>query len=521
MNISNLGGLIKLNKQSGVAKIGSKTYSVGDIIEGKLVQIENTPAILLKDGKTLRIQSMLNQSLNLGDNIKIEIIKDMGVLVAKLVDGSVDTENLKMDRMTQKALLEIGMDSTDENKHVAKLLRVNDIPITRQNMSNIMEAKKHINTLINLINDESVDIKNVSIDKNIKTVLVEHFAKGFTTVLEGNSLKELVESEIALKDLKLYSSSKLQTDPLNIKNDLENKETIKHLIESDKNIEFNYKKSENAQLKTSDVDVKQIQYKNLATEKLNLIEFKSLVFNQKNNFENNIKNLVFLDKILLEEDTLASQIKRFSENVDFIIKKNGLDINKNPEIIKLFSDFQNLSLNDDKEFEELSKKLILKFDNDINLNSTEKSILMSQLHTIKNSMSYVNYINQDMAFVQIPMNINDNVENMSLYVKKKANESKIDPKRCNIFLSLGTKNCGEVKSMIEITPNSTNITFKLLDDEDVEYFKNHIEELKQRLAEFGYSNLIINSIKYEDNSSRFFDEDDDMVISKHILDVKL
>lgn len=494
MKIFDFSGLINLNKlktsQNGKKNIGFKT---GDIIEGKILEIKGQALTLMIDtGKLVRLQDMESHQHQIGDALKMELVKEGEILMGKVME--MPEEPLVKEDLTESALKEIGLESTEDRKAVAKLLRMNSMPITKENVIALTEAKKYIGRLSDLVKNDLIDAGKLPIDKNIKTILVEHLNKSSDLyqsqdLKDQMTVKELMNSEVALsksESEKGQEAPKLQTENL-----------------------MKAEKPENTVPMAN----------TYLSEKLDKVEYKSLVFNLKHNVENTVKNLVLLDKVILGSDSVTKQLERFSKNIDYIFTKSDISLKSHPVLTNLLNEFEEISLRDFDKFEKTAEKLMEALKSEPELTSIDKDVLSGQIQTIKSSLSYLNDMSQNLVFVQMPVQLNDQVQNMDLYIKKNPKKKDIDPNHCSIFLSLDTENCHTVKTLLEVNRDVASITFKLKDEEMVAYFQEHLTLLEETLKDKGYHNALINAIEFKQNEDHVLEGEEDY--SDHVIDVKL
>lgn len=393
MKILDFSGLINLNKlkttQNGKKNIGFKT---GDVIEGKVLEIKGQALTLIIDtGKLVRLQDMENHQHQIGDALKMELVKEGEILMGKVLE--MPEEALGKEDLTESALKEIGLESTEDRKAIAKLLRMNSMPITRENVIALTEAKKYIGRLSDLVKNDLIDAGKLPIDKTIKSILVEHLNKSSDLyqsqdLKDQMTVKELMNSEVTLgtrQSEKGQSASALQTDSITNTDKTASKDSMSNTYLS---------------------------------EKLDKVEYKSLVFNLKYNVENTVKNLVLLDKVILGSDSVTKQLERFSKNIDYIFNKSDISLKSHPALVSLLNEFEEISLREFDKFEETAEKLMDALKGEPDLTSIDKDVLSGQIQTIKSSLTYLNDMSQNLVFVQMPVQLNDQVQNMDLYIKK-------------------------------------------------------------------------------------------------------
>ncbi|MBN2899548.1 MAG: hypothetical protein JXO44_12310 [Clostridia bacterium] len=487
---------IKTNQEQD--KKGSVLFKTGDVVEGKVLEAEGKSLVLmLNSGKLLQLQDMGNNNHQLGDALKMELVKEGEVLMGKVVDEPVSTMADK-ESLSETALKQIGLESTEERKTVAKLLRLNDLPITKENVTLLTEAKKYVTRLSDLVKNNMLDASKLPIDKNVKTILVEHLNKSDQLYVApkegtGSTVKDLIlaETELQRSPASTEAQSKLEQVA---------EKATPYVVERDGTVS---KATANAFL----------------SEKLDQVAYKSLVFNLKNNVENTVKNLVLLDKVILGSDSVTKQLERFSKNIKYIFNKSNISQSTHPDLFKQLAKFQEMPIKDYEAFEKAANKLIETMKETSSMSSIDKAVIASQVATIRNSLSYLNDMSQNLVFVQMPVQVNEHVQNMDLYIKKNPNRKKVDPNHCSIFLSLDTERCHTVKSLLEINHEKASITFKLKDEATVDYFNEHLDALKESLKEKGYFNVMLNAIEYQADEMNVLEEE--LPLSEHYIDVKL
>ncbi len=500
MKIFDLPGLLNINriKNNPSTKKGD-VYKTGDVIEGKILEAKGQAlTLMLNSGKMLRLQDLGNQPHELGEPLKMELVKEGDLLMGKVVDAPAEQLNTKED-LSESALKQIGLESTEERKTVAKLLRMNSVPITKSNVLALTEAKKYISKLSDLIKSNLIDASKLPIDKNVKTILVEHLNKSEQLYVSPQSkgdmtVKELISAEVDLTKDNTF----IQKDGVLIA-----------------------EKNEPQELKQAMNPFSKAATNAYLTDKLDKVEYKSLVFNLKNNVENTVKNLVLLDKVILGSDSVTKQLDRFSKNINYIFTKSNISENSHPTLIKLLHEFEEVSLRNFDKFEKTAQKLMDNLKLEPSMTAIDKDVLASQVITIKNSLSYLNDMSQNLVFIQMPIKLNDQMQNMNLYIKKNPKKKQIDPNHCSIFLSLDTDKCHTVKTLIELNREKAMVTFKLKDQEMVNYFNDHLDELGETLKSKGYLNLAINAIEFKKEDHSILDDDSDESYEDHMIDVKL
>jgi len=497
MKIFNLPSLINIHKlKNNSSSNKGEGLKTGDVIEGKILEVKaQTLTLLLNSGKMLTLQDMSGRQHQLGDALTMELVKEGDVLMGDVIEAP--SEQVAKEDLSESALKQIGLKPTEELKTVAKLLRLSGLPVTKENVDALTEAKKYVSRLSDLTKSNLIDASRLPIDKNIKSILVDHLNKSEQLYVPTESknvetVKELISAEVHLTKEEVLP----QTD---------GKVIVKSEQDISQKINKNPFSKESANVYLSN--------------KLDKVAYKSLVFNLKNNVENTVKNLVLLDKVILGSDSVTKQLERFSKNVQYIFEKSNVAESTHPRLMQLLNDFEEISLRDFEKFEKTADRLMEELKSEPSMTAINKEVLSAQVSTIKSSLSYLNDMSQNLVFVQMPVKLNEQMHNMDLYIKKNPKKREIDPNNCSIFLSLDTDHCKTVKTLLELNRDKANITFKLDSEEMVAYFNEHLGELEAILKDKGYLNLGLNAIEYQKGEQSVLDDTEEH--SKHVIDVKL
>jgi hypothetical protein len=102
-------------------------------------------------------------------------------------------------------------------------------------------------------------------------------------------------------------------------------------------------------------------------------------------------------------------------------------------------------------------------------------------------------------FLQLPILLNKQVENVKIYVNSQKKGEKIDWENCSLYFVLETKKLGEVGISISAVNRNLSIAFKNDQTTFSEKVKPFVEIAKDRLQEIGYH---VHSIQFQPFTER-------------------
>jgi hypothetical protein len=103
-------------------------------------------------------------------------------------------------------------------------------------------------------------------------------------------------------------------------------------------------------------------------------------------------------------------------------------------------------------------------------------------------------------FLQLPILLNKQVENVKVYVNSQKQGKKIDWENCSLYFVLETKKLGEVGILVSAVKRNLSITFKNNRDGLKEMMQPLVEVTKDRLQEIGYNVGALQFKSFSENS---------------------
>lgn len=204
-----------------------------------------------------------------------------------------------------------------------------------------------------------------------------------------------------------------------------------------------------------------------------------------------VKLIKSTPKTILEHDNNMLAVKNAKNDIFSNIK----------EFLKvpLFKDGRTNFEDAAKVLDELNTK-ITAIDEYIKANPVSNNEQLAPLTgEIKNSINFMNNVNNNFVYYQVPINVNLNQTEFDLYVAKRERKSKIDPKNTSIFISLNTNNLGLVESLISINYKSIDFNFRLQDKRIIDLFEKNRGILEELITDKGYS---INKLSFSCTKDR-------------------
>lgn len=113
--------------------------------------------------------------------------------------------------------------------------------------------------------------------------------------------------------------------------------------------------------------------------------------------------------------------------------------------------------------------------------------LLTRIDNLQNNIKFINEINTNSSYIQIPLNIQHNKTTGELYVlKRDSKRKKIDPGNMTFLLSLNTQNLGQVDSIVTVSKKNVSVNLRVEDKSIFDFIKNSYKLLHDSLAKSGY-----------------------------------
>ncbi|MCR5508990.1 MAG: flagellar hook-length control protein FliK [Lachnospiraceae bacterium] len=181
-------------------------------------------------------------------------------------------------------------------------------------------------------------------------------------------------------------------------------------------------------------------------------------------------------------DTQAEALNKLLNNPDFkqlvgnqLMKQmllNPADVAKDGEVEALY-----------KRLAEQSQRAI-----EILTNAGQSgSEVMKSAQNINDNVNFMNQLNHMMAYVQLPIRMNQENAHGELYVYTKKKQLRNNDGNVSAFLHLDMDNLGPMDVYVAMQKNKVNTNFYLADEEALDLIMEHIDILDDRLTKRGYN----------------------------------
>lgn len=443
---------------------------VGDSLKAKVISIASDVIMLqVNDRLTLSAKDLSAIHYREGDLVDFT--------VTDIEEGKIFIKsNISKLALLESKLSEMGVKLNESNKDLIELLIKNQIPITKENITAIQSTRDYYEKMAEIIKENNVTINSDTINNNIK-----------------DSLKNLIQIRDyspSNNDNRAVQKNSNQINPFNIS------------VEGNNNVLMT-KASE-----SNNISNREIPFAQDFLNNENKASLEKLVFMLKNNLDFSPKDIILVDNLLAGKKTLTNQIEGLIKLVDEELVENkgnnsikdtdyqakeifGKDIKKT--LVTLLNKFQMLDFKEDGRLSQAFKELYegLEEIKASIANSESNSLIGKTIEEIKASLDFVNRLNENMAFIQIPLNMNGAVKNLDIFIRKEnKSRKKIDSSNAKLFISLNTNNLDLVQVLIELKEKEINLNFKVSNEKIKGIIKNNEELLSSKLEEQGFSNII-------------------------------
>lgn len=185
------------------------------------------------------------------------------------------------------------------------------------------------------------------------------------------------------------------------------------------------------------------------------------------------------------------------------LKEEAINENAKKEVLeKVFNKFF-VKLNDSHSKENLSVKNIYK---EIYRKTelikqvleqaefSNKAEVLRNIDNLQSNLRFLNELNNNATYIQIPLNIINKNHTGELYIlKKKPGKKSININDVSLFISLDTVNLGQVDSLVNINKKNVSINIRAESKEIINFIKKNYTALYNILSEKGYKLI---DIKY-------------------------
>lgn len=505
-----------------------KNMMEGDILSGLVTDINNDNITLrLNNGQQLLARLAQNQLVQIGQNMTFLLennITDTIILKPLMSDG-------QQAYMINNALVAAGYPSTEENVNLIKELINMNMPVDTDTISEMMKNTVHfpeadINTIANLMKLEiPVTSDNIAQFEAYKSY--EHSIMG-----ELNNIGQDISSTVA----ELINSSEYDKGISILDNTIntlyqtgsgETAQNSEQIYNSSDGVVKLSDNQDNAQ-KAAGVDSQQL---NSYMDKDSLGQLVSKISDTFGSNAQNIINAIKDGNISTRE--LLMNINKLLKNSHSKVDAAGLINSKEYGALLKQMTAETMMLTPAAVAEENSiknfyKRLKSSIDNitDNLQKSAQGSSLAKDMSQIKSNIDFMNDLNKNMTFVQLPVKFSESAGNGDLYVftNKKALKNGTD--KVSALLHLDMDNLGPMDIYVNLSGKNVSTNFCLESEEMLDFVYSNIDKLNERLTKLGYITKF--EMKLTQDNQKGIDFVDDFInkdnppvkISQYVFDIK-
>lgn len=136
----------------------------------------------------------------------------------------------------------------------------------------------------------------------------------------------------------------------------------------------------------------------------------------------------------------------------------------------------------------------------------QDSTAMKSLQNMEREVEFLNELNQNFAYVQLPLKMNGQHANGDLYVYTNKKGFGGRDGAVTAFLHLGMEHLGDMDIYVALQQQKVSTKFYLEDDSIIDFLETHMEELNRRLTGKGYITKSELFRKDHDDQGNVFDE---------------
>ncbi len=486
---------------SNTGNVSNNNYSVlknlmpGDILSGVIDQIKNSQVLIgFNDGSLLSAHLTGDANVSKGDNITF-LVKDIS---SNKISLKVISSGEQQNMFINKALEAAGLYSTEENTAMIKELLSLNMPVNSEMLNNINRLMgqypdANINTIANLIR------LNIPVTNDNITMFEAY--KNFDAQI-NNQLNSL-----GLNMYNNINSAAANPDALSDINDL-----INGMYKSgDTDSEV---KSETLSKAFSDDFINNLTDKlsnisEAGKELAGKIAKDNISLKDTINFILNNKSLSDPSAGIINSASFKQLLGQFITETMRLTPKDVGASDNNPinsfykRVRKNIEDVESIFKSDNIN-EELSKSM----------------------QDIKSNIDFMNDLNKNMTFFQMPLKFSESEGNGELYVFTNKKALAHNPEDVSAMLHLDMEHLGPIDVYVKLNKKNVSTNFILESEELLNFVYAHIDELNERLEKLGYSTHF--EMKVSENVKNDFNFVNDFIEKdikpenngQYILDIK-
>lgn len=514
-----MAGILNINSNYNIdsSKIkGKVSFEIGQIFAARIISLEETGQDVL-----LRLLDGWQFSAKLEKNLEFipeELVKfkvegfEEGKIKLKIVKQEIQEEIIQ-DTSLENLLKNENLNMRKENYGVLKEMIKHNIPLTKENIINIIsiesfkESANRDENYINTFIDKYLSNKNLNSNSIEGKSAVENLKIFFNKLVELDSkeIMTFIENNIELSSENIDSFKKIFTEEgTSIYNIIKESNTLGEDSTPQKGSVFKENNTSQEFVKSNILSLTKDDFGDSGLE-----ESKDILKNLIDNTQKDIK----LDHIRLNKNgnnntKSDSNLNPKNDNITGVEVENLIiendkntqeKLNKNESFkhkdIEMAS--QKIKSDIDIKNEEIKNAIssLLKNIKDENILSDGKISAFLKQHI--NDFKVFNSVSNQYYYMDVPINVDNSNYECKLIIKDERKKGKkIDSKSVKIAASINTKNMGEVDAFISVNNINMDIVIKC-PKEFMNLLKDNISKISKSLINLNY-NICITVDKKEE-----------------------
>jgi hypothetical protein len=483
---------------------------VGDTVKGKLIEmLGQSISIKTASGQIFTAALMKAADINPGQAVELSItsITDEGIFAELKTDNQ--KPQVSDDAKMQQLLKQMDIKPEESNLQAAKLLVKYNMPVTKENISSLVNTQKSMESLAQVDAPKAVallqselNINNTEITKLVKqTAVLEQQSQQILEALRS-SVETVADDS---KPLQQADVKKFEQIPDNLPKQVE--------MQIQKPLENNPKA---VMQQLADKVAGESELSKQEMPKLTkLIDTIAKVFETVSNtkpeqtaymLSKDIKITPAAIKAMVDNNTGENRLSTQLESLENLVKTledNKVEVKEiKQELKKLF--LKPEALLDKEQVSENLKDIIKvssKLEAMLKENNLDRKVDTSVLQDIRNNLDFTRNINSNINYLQIPIQVNEDKTTAEIYVFNGKKRSKsVSSQNATILIALDLQQLGHIESLIAVNKKQVDITFKVEKEEFKKTISSVSNTLKEALEARGYS---LNPLKVIDIKEKF------------------
>lgn len=471
---------------------------VGKVLTGQIVDIQSnqTATLLTAKGQLTVDISGANLQNNQWIDLKVLEVKD-GTLLTKMMPQTNGTSAL--DAIFSK----LGMTDTTENIAILEALKKADLPIQQDTIKAMKQAMSEVKILISEMSASSLEgnptLFDGEIDLPLKSLAIKWIQQTQSSQTQGSPSQPQVVSPQSQSVLSQIQNAQFQQQIISASSStLEQNPSMMTPLDADDTLLTSshtvtpLDDLQNPIISTKQAETDRMSQPGETQTKINGSILKAIqeAFSGSHleAVQSLLENFNYQNGSLILKNALPMSIKNIFLAYDALNENSGIS----QRFIQLIQQLESAEISPELT-KDILKHLQSEGDSTEKLSkiyeaierelpeSVTKSNIEKELAVIKESVVLNKSLNDQMMYMQLPLPINQQLESVALYYKKKG--KKPNPDDLTLLVALNTHHFGEVRCVVHKLENQYNLSFRFKDDATMAYFETYKHELIERLEQ--------------------------------------